>query len=129
MGNLLSCSIFTLWGAEEVEAPLRHEEEIGKISPLACFGAGCYWGTEKYFAGEFSKFYSGRIIDGQVGFIGPLTAPKSPSYEEVCTGETDHVEAYKVEYDGGAEVYENLIRFFFQFHDPTTLNKASGRIN
>jgi peptide-methionine (S)-S-oxide reductase len=55
--------------------------------------------------------------------MGPKDAPKNPSYEDVCTGSTGHVEVYELEYSGDEKTYEDLVKFFFQFHDPTTLNK------
>jgi hypothetical protein len=59
----------------------------------ACFGAGCYWGTEKFFRYDYKKHYtSGKWLRGQVGFMGPEDAPSNPTYEDVCTGVTGHVE-------------------------------------
>lgn len=98
-----------------------------KVEKL-CFGAGCYWGTEKYFRHDFAKSHShlGMIKNGHVGFMGPIYASENPSYREVCSGETGHVEVYDLEYVGGAEYCEALIKFFFQFHDPTTLNRQGN---
>jgi hypothetical protein len=60
---------------------------IPQITERACFGAGCYWGTEKYFAIDFGrKMYPESIIRGKVGFMGPKGAKVNPSYEEVCSG-------------------------------------------
>lgn len=94
----------------------------------ACFGAGCYWGTEKYFRHDFSRKHQhlGIIHQGNVGFMGPIYAPENPSYREVCSGETGHVEVYDLEYSGGAPYFEALVRFFFQFHDPTTANRQGN---
>lgn len=93
----------------------------------AVFGAGCYWGTEKYFKKDFAKvFNKGAIVSGKVGFMGPSTAKANPSYPEVCSGSTGHVEVYNCKYTGGLETYEALTRFFFQFHDPTTLNSQGN---
>lgn len=94
----------------------------------AGFGAGCYWGTEKYFRYNFQKKYPklGKITQGAVGFMGPESAPANPTYREVCSGETGHVEVYDFEFQGGAEYYERLVKFFFQFHDPTTANRQGN---
>lgn len=94
----------------------------------ACFGAGCYWGTEKYFKKEFKKYFpnKGEVTWGKVGFMGPTTAKANPSYREVCSGSTGHVEVYNFKFTGGNEAYEALTRFFFQFHDPTTLNSQGN---
>lgn len=123
--------------------PLEQEETDG-ISPVkqstqsekernatgqACFGAGCYWGTEKFFSRTFSKVQGlppGKLVSGKVGFMGPVSAPPNPNYEDVCTGKTGHVEVYNFEYTGGDEFYEAAVRYFFQFHDPTTLNRQGN---
>jgi methionine-S-sulfoxide reductase len=54
--------------------------------------------------------------------MGPEGSKPNPSYKEVCSGSTGHVEVYDFQYSGDEEMYEQLVRFFFQFHDPTTLN-------
>lgn len=59
---------------------------MSSISNRACFGAGCYWGTEKFFKKDFgNKAFpgSGAVVDGAVGFMGPSTAKKNPTYKEV----------------------------------------------
>lgn len=58
--------------------------------------------------------------------MGPESCPKNPSYEDVCTGATGHVEVYDFDFAGNEATYEDLVRFFFQFHDPTTLNKQGN---
>jgi peptide-methionine (S)-S-oxide reductase len=91
----------------------------------ACFGAGCYWGTEKFLFHDFNKKDTndgGKIVRGAVGFMGPAEAPASPTYKDVCTGRTGHVEVYDCEFTGGLEFYEKMVRYFFQFHDPTIMN-------
>eukprot|EP01036_Dinobryon_divergens_P045028 gene45028-60117_t len=113
------------------ESKLNHVESDEKIpaqviSNKVCFGAGCYWGTEKYFRHNFQSLFPGSIIKGMVGFMGPKDAPDNPSYKDVCSGSTGHVEVYFVEFQGGAEMFEKLVRFFFRFHDPTTLNKQGN---
>lgn len=95
----------------------------------ACFGAGCYWGTEKYFYHDFGKKNNtGTITDGAVGFMGPDEAPKDPTYAEVKGGYTKHVEVFDFAYSGGSAYYEALVRFFFQFHDPTTLKRQGNDV-
>ena len=83
--------------------------------PKAVFGAGCFWGIEK----KFSEVKG--VLDTEVGYsrgISPQT-----SYEEVCSGNTNHVEVVEVTYDETVISYESLIDFFYQIHDPTTLNQ------
>ena len=98
------------------------------VTPRCCFGAGCYWGTEKYIKHDFVKktTVAGSIKSGAVGFMGPKSAKKNPNYEEVCTGRTGHVEVYDCEFTGGGLYYEAIVRFFFQFHDPTTMDKQGN---
>lgn len=93
-----------------------------------CFGAGCYWGTEKYFKHDFAKKHSdlGQIVSSAVGFMGPANAPVNPSYTEVCSGTTGHVEVFQIDYTGGPAYFEALTRFFFQFHDPTTPDRQGN---
>ncbi|CAE7571675.1 msrA [Symbiodinium microadriaticum] len=61
--------------------------------------------------------------------MGPAGAKENPTYVEVCSGSTGHVEVYHVEFGGGEselsleKMYEELVRFFFQFHDSTTTNR------
>lgn len=55
--------------------------------------------------------------------MGPEGAKPNPTYREVCSGTTGHVEVYDLEFEGDEGVYEALVRFFFQFHDPTTSNR------
>lgn len=69
----------------------------------------------------------GCVTKGKVGFMSPLPdAPKNPSYRDVCTGKTSHVEVYDLEYDGNEDSYRSLCKFFFMFHDPTTLNRQGN---
>lgn len=82
---------------------------------LATFGAGCFWGVEAAF----------RQIKGitktAVGYSGGRT--KNPSYEEVCTDSTGHAEVVQVEYNPKKVKYEQLLKVFWDNHNPTTLNR------
>lgn len=95
---------------------------------------GCYWGTEKYFKIDFGKKNfpgSGAVVKGRVGFMGPVDAKKAPTYKEVCTGTTKQVEVYDFDFvtDGDAEkTYENLVKHFFMFHDPTLANRQENDV-
>ena len=81
---------------------------------IAVLGLGCFWGPEI----KFSKLDG--IIRTEVGYCGGTT--KQTSYREVCTGNTNHAEVVKLEFDEKIISFEDIIRYFFQFHDPTTLN-------
>lgn len=63
---------------------------------------------------------------GKVGYQGPTTAKPNPTYNEVCSGRTGHVEVYDLNFEGDAKTYENLCRHFFMFHDATTLNQQGN---
>ena len=105
---------------------------LTSIPLILCFlfwrRKGCYWGCERYLRHNFATKtrVPGRIEYGQVGFLGPKGSPKNPSYQDVCTGTTGYVEVYDLEFQGGEEYYEAMVRFFFQFHDPTTVNKQGN---
>ena len=58
--------------------------------------------------------------------MGPEGSSSNPSYEEVCRGSTGHVEVYKVTFKGGIDTFKLLVKAFFQFHDPTTINRQGN---
>lgn len=91
---------------------------------LATFGAGCYWGTEKYFVTNLQKKFPDYLLGYGVGFMSPdEDAPKNPTYRQVCTKTTTHVEVLHMRYDKTKIKYEDLVKHFFTFHDPTTFQK------
>ncbi len=81
----------------------------------ATFGAGCFWGVEETF----------RQVPGvastAVGFMGGTM--ENPSYRDVCTDRTGHAEVVHLEFDPGKVAYEDLLKVFWENHDPTTLNR------
>ena len=81
---------------------------------IAVLGLGCFWGPEI----KFSKIDG--IIRTEVGYCGGNTT--QTSYREVCTGNTNHAEVVKLEFDQKIISYNKVLEFFFEFHDPTTLN-------
>ena len=81
---------------------------------IAVLALGCFWGPEI----KFSKIDG--IIKTEVGYCGgnsPIT-----NYKEVCTGNTNHAEVVKLDFDEKIISYEKILKIFFQIHDPTTLN-------
>ncbi len=87
---------------------------------IAILALGCFWGPEKKF-GEIAG-----IIETEVGYCG---GKKSDiTYREVCTGETEHAEVVKLIFDPKKISYEKIIEYFFEFHDPTTLNRQGPDI-
>ena len=81
---------------------------------IAVLALGCFWGPEKKY-GELDGIYRTEV--GYCGGNSPNT-----NYREVCTGTTNHAEAVKLEFDPEVITYEQIIKRFFEFHDPTTLN-------
>lgn len=95
----------------------------------ATFGAGCYWGTEKWYAKDFARDWDapeGAVIATSVGFMGPPGAIANPTYRQVCGGASGHVEVCQVKYDPRKCSYENLARHLFTFHDPTTPDRQGN---
>ena len=81
---------------------------------IAVLGLGCFWGPEI----KFSKLEG--VIKTEVGYCGGES--KTVTYKEVCTGNTNHAEVVKLNFDQEIISYEKILDFFFEIHDPTTLN-------
>ena len=98
------------------------------LSNQVALGAGCYWGTEKYVWKNFQDKFPKSIKSVKVGFMSPFDSNliRNPTYEQVCTGSSGHVEVLMVELNDPENHFEELIRFFFQFHDPTTKNRQGN---
>ena len=81
---------------------------------IAILALGCFWGPEV----KFSKLDG--VLKTEVGYCGGNT--NKTNYKEVCTGSTNHAEVVKLEFDPKSISYEKIIKFFYEIHDPTTLN-------
>ena len=81
---------------------------------IAILGLGCFWVPEI----KFSKLDG--IIKTEVGYCGGNN--KQTTYKEVCSGTTNHAEVVKLDFDPKIISYEKILEFFFDIHDPTTLN-------
>ena len=81
---------------------------------IAILGLGCFWGPEI----KFSKLDG--VIKTEVGYCGGHNA--ETNYKEVCSGSTNHAEVVKLDFDPKIISYEKILEFFFEIHDPTTLN-------
>ena len=81
----------------------------------ATFGAGCFWGVEEAF-----RHVTG-VASAAVGYAGGTV--ENPTYEDVCSGRTSHAEVVEVDYDPTVVAYEDLLKLFWDIHDPTTLNR------
>ena len=77
----------------------------------ALFGMGCFWGAERKF------WQAPGVYTTAVGYAGGLTP--NPTYEEVCSGLTGHTEAVLVVFETGSTSYEEMLRIFWEDHDPT----------
>ena len=78
---------------------------------VAIFGLGCFWGAEEIY------WQKEGVWSTSVGYAGGTTP--NPSYEEVCTGRTNHTEAVRIVFDPSVVSYADLVKTFFEVHDPT----------
>lgn len=92
-----------------LDAPLRGPFPEG--TAVAYFGLGCFWGAERAF------WQLPGVVSTAVGYQGGSTP--NPTYEEVCSGRTGHTEAVQVVYDPARISYEDLLKAFWEGHDPT----------
>jgi peptide-methionine (S)-S-oxide reductase len=103
---------------ERTRVPERHFVSGRRLEPpfpegirLAMFGLGCFWGAER-------RFWSlPGVYSTAVGYAGGQTP--NPTYEEVCSGRTGHAEVVRVAYDPGQVGFDQLLRAFWESHDPT----------
>jgi len=103
---------------ETMPVPAAHEVLGNPIAPpfpegleQAIFGLGCFWGAERIF------WRAPGVYTTAVGYAGGFTA--NPTYEEVCSGRTGHTEAVLVLFDPRETSYDEILRLFWENHDPT----------
>ncbi len=103
---------------EAMQVPERHDVLGNPLTPpfpegyeQAVFGLGCFWGAERLF------WEAPGVWTTAVGYAGGFTP--NPTYEEVCSGSTGHTEAVLVVYDPAQTSFEELLRIFWEGHDPT----------
>ena len=87
---------------------------------IAILALGCFWGPEI----KFNKLNG--VVNTEVGYCGGND--NNTNYEKVCTGKTDHAEVVKVEFDSSKISYEDLLNYFFEIHDPTTVNRQGSDV-
>jgi peptide-methionine (S)-S-oxide reductase len=114
---------------------------------IATFASGCFWGVEHIFLKHYPPQQDKGILTTAVGYTGGNPLVKNPTYQQVCSGATDHAEALKVEFDPSKVSYAELVgecrwgvtlcflaqfylyssaEFFYRTHDPTTVNRQGG---
>lgn len=85
---------------------------------IACFGMGCFWGAERMF------WQLAGVWVTAVGYAGGVTP--NPAYREVCSGRTNHAEVVRVVFDPAMVSFGDLLRVFWEGHDPTQLNRQGN---
>ncbi|HJS37185.1 MAG TPA: peptide-methionine (S)-S-oxide reductase MsrA [Burkholderiales bacterium] len=118
MTELLPASSTLPGRKERMPVPEKHFVNGNRIVPpfpqglqLAQFGLGCFWGAERIF------WQTPGVYSTAVGYAGGATP--NPTYEEVCSGFTNHTEAVLVVFDPQRIGYEQLLKVFWEGHDPT----------
>jgi methionine-S-sulfoxide reductase len=86
----------------------------------ATLAGGCFWGVEELF-----RKLPG-VVNTEVGYTGGALA--KPRYEDVKTGRTGHAESIEIEFDPARISYEEILRYFFRLHDPTTANRQGNDV-
>ena len=93
-----------------LDAPLV-TDEVPEGYEVAVFGLGCFWGAEEIF------WQVPGVWSTSVGYAGGTTP--HPSYDEVCSGRTNHTEAVRIVFDPSKVSFADLVKTFFEVHDPT----------
>jgi len=93
-----------------LDAPVR-TDEVPDGHEVAIFGLGCFWGAEEIY------WQLPGVWSTSAGYAGGVTP--NPTYDEVCSGRTGHTEAVRIVFDPSAVSYADLVKKFYELHDPT----------
>ena len=112
---------------QKMPVPERHYVNANRLQPpfpegleTTMFGLGCFWGAERKF------WQTAGVYSTAVGYAGGVTP--NPSYEEVCSGMTGHNEVVMVIYDPSRVSYDDLLRIFWESHDPTQVMRQGNDV-
>jgi peptide-methionine (S)-S-oxide reductase len=113
--------------SEQMPVPEAHDVNGHRLTPpfpdglrTAVFGMGCFWGAERRF------WQTEGVWTTAVGYAGGFTP--NPTYEEVCSGRTGHAEVVLVVFDPAIVTYEQLLKVFWESHDPTQGMRQGGDV-
>jgi peptide-methionine (S)-S-oxide reductase len=113
--------------ADTIRVPDRHfvlgtplKPPFGEGLQTAVFGMGCFWGAERIF------WKAPGVYTTAVGYAGGYTP--NPTYEETCSGRTGHTEAVLVVFDPEQITYEEILKLFWEGHDPTQANRQGNDV-
>ncbi len=128
-------------------APQNTRDMSTSIPPsqVATFASGCFWGVEHIFLKHWPVKENKGILKTSVGYTGGYPDATDPTYRQVCSGDTNHAEAVRIEFDPSKVTYDELVgpsvyllqshtssdslllaEYFYRTHDPTTLNSQGA---
>ncbi|MER3463928.1 MAG: peptide-methionine (S)-S-oxide reductase [Chitinophagaceae bacterium] len=105
---------------QALNSSLMNTNNMTDRTDTATFGTGCFWCTEAIF-----EQLEG-VLKVTSGYSGGQVA--NPTYKQVCTGETGHAECVQVVYEPAKISYDDLLKVFFEVHDPTSLNRQGADV-